>query len=43
MRRQIVTLSLDSSIVDTVDRKRGWIPRSRFIESAIEESLRDRN
>lgn len=43
VNRIIVALSMDSDVVDTIDRKRGLVPRSRFVENVIQKSLRSEN
>jgi len=36
---QICGISIDEKILASVDRRRGLIPRSRFIEKIIEDTL----
>ena len=37
--RKIVGISLDNKILDSLDRERGLIPRSRYIEKLIVDSM----
>jgi len=37
--RRHVSLTLDKKLVDRIDMKRGYIPRSVFIEQLVKEAL----
>jgi len=39
MKRKI-TISIDEYLLEEIDRKRGLVSRSRFIESILEKALR---
>ena len=34
-----ITLSLDEDLVESIDGRRGLVPRSRYVEALIEKSL----
>jgi len=37
--RQTVGISFDSKILDIIDEKRGFVPRSRYVEEIMKKSL----
>jgi len=41
MARKTVTISLEPKLVKKIDEDRGLIPRSRYIEKLLKESLGD--
>ena len=38
-QRHTVGISFDNKILSIVDKKRGFVPRSRFVEEIVKKSL----
>ncbi|MGD0145940.1 MAG: hypothetical protein ABSB53_03690 [Nitrososphaerales archaeon] len=41
--KEPVTVSLEKELIETIDRHRGLIPRSRFVSRAVEDYLKNEN
>ncbi len=41
INRNPVGVSLDNKVLDALDRKRGLVPRSRYIEKLIENDIEE--
>jgi len=38
-QRQTVGISFDNNLLDIIDEKRGFVPRSRYVEEIIKKHL----
>ncbi|MGY5148644.1 MAG: hypothetical protein ACW9W3_01105 [Candidatus Nitrosopumilus sp. bin_68KS] len=38
-QRQTVGISFDNDVLDIIDKKRGFVPRSRYVEEILKKSL----
>jgi len=39
--RQTIGISLDNKLLGSIDEKRGFVPRSRYVEEIIKKSLEE--
>jgi metal-responsive CopG/Arc/MetJ family transcriptional regulator len=39
-RKVVTSLSLDPQVLETIDKLRGMIPRSRYVEKLIREAMK---
>lgn len=38
-QRQTVGISFDNDVLNIIDKKRGFVPRSRYVEEILKKSL----
>ena len=39
--RHTIGISFDNKLLDIIDEKRGFVPRSRYVEEIVKKSLED--